>query len=80
MPVRACLQVRRFLESGAGGAAHGRVGDGQRIGRPLGTFLGGASAEIVQRITGSAVAADSSIFLLEIIMLLVALALSFRLD
>jgi hypothetical protein len=55
-------------------------GTANALGRALGTFLGGASAEIVQRVTGSATAAYSSIFLLEIIMLLIALGLSFRLD
>ncbi len=62
------------------GLLMGVWGTANALGRALGTFLGGASAEIVQRITGSAVAAYSSIFLLEIIMLLIALALSFRLD
>ncbi len=62
------------------GLLMGVWGTANALGRALGTFLGGASAEIVQRTTGSATAAYSSIFALEIIMLLIALGLSFRLD
>ncbi len=62
------------------GLLMGVWGTANALGRALGTFLGGASAEIVQRATGSAVAAYSSIFALEIAMLLIALFLTFRLD
>ncbi len=62
------------------GLLMGVWGMANALGRALGTFFGGALAEIVQRSTGNAFFAYSSIFALEVVMLLVALGLSFRLN
>lgn len=62
------------------GLLMGVWGMANALGRALGTFMGGALAEIVQRLTGSPYYAYSAIFALEVVMLTVALLFSFKLD
>jgi len=61
------------------GLLMGVWGMANALGRALGTFMGGALAGIVEGVTQNALYAYSAIFVLETLMLIVALVLSFRL-
>lgn len=62
------------------GMLMGVWGTANLIGRASGSLIGGAVVEVMQNLTGSPLAAYSTVFGLEALLLVVALGLSFRLD
>lgn len=72
--VIACTTpVRAGLLMGVWGVAN-------MLGHALGSLMGGGIVDVVRAATGNALAAYSTVFVLEVAILLVALGLSFRLD
>jgi BCD family chlorophyll transporter-like MFS transporter len=72
--------VLNFTTAVRAGLLMGVWGMANLLGKAAGSLIGGSVVDVMQALTGSALAAYGTVFALEIVMLAISLALSFRLD